>query len=93
MATTIRVSAMPPLYFLTRRPCGANRFGSSKSGTVAVQDSRDGKAAATVARLVADCRWSMRPDDPNAKSDGGEHDEESLGRGRSIEMPEFPASV
>ena len=90
---TIRVSTMPPLYFLTRRPCGANRFGSSQSGTVAAQGSRDDKAAATAARLVAGCRWSMPPDDPNAKNGDDGHDEESPGRGRSIEMPEFLTSV
>jgi hypothetical protein len=84
---------MPLLYFLTRKPCGANRFDNSQSGTGAVQGSRDDKAAATAARLVAGCRWLMLPDDPNVETGADEHGEESADHGRSIEIPELPASV
>ena len=80
---TVRVSATPHLYFLNRRPCGANRFGSGQSGTVVVLGSRGDKAAVTAAISAACFRWSMPPNDPNAENGAGGCVLESPGRVRS----------
>ena len=84
---------MPLLYFLTRRQCGGNHFDSSQSGSGDVQGSHDGKAAVIGATSVANCRWSMPPNDRNVETGAGGQDEESPGHGRSIGKSEWQASV